>query len=185
MSEISKWIASMMPPQVQERLSPTFTIKLHWKFPLPQGFGRATLSLPEASFGDDETALRPLRVYSWDNSPLVGVRVQLGKFSGVTDEKGRIWVTLEGLRPDWDGKLHVNGVECQVSETHTASFSVQRPIYLACHTHCSTCGGHSGYDLVKPFERREDAERWLKENPNPRNWWGDGQVVVESILNMG
>ena len=56
-------------------------------------------------------------------------------------------------------------------------------IYIPAHTHCSTDGGHSGScPLGVAFFSREEAEAYLRDHPNDRGWWGDGEDILTLSL---
>ncbi|MCX7667006.1 MAG: hypothetical protein N2112_15845 [Gemmataceae bacterium] len=78
--------------------------KLVWRS--PDQLGEARFNLPPKTTAEEEKALRPVQIF-FDKKPKAHVLVQLGPYQEQTDERGRIWVTLEKLRPTWNGRLYV------------------------------------------------------------------------------
>lgn len=78
--------------------------KLVWRS--PDQLGEARFNLPPQTTAEEEKELRPVQIF-FEKKPKAHVLVQLGPYQEQTDERGRIWVTLEKLRPTWNGRLYV------------------------------------------------------------------------------
>jgi hypothetical protein len=78
--------------------------KLVWRS--PDQLGEARFNLPPQTTAEEEKELRPVQIF-FEKKPKAQVLVQLGPYQEQTDERGRIWVTLEKLRPTWNGRLYV------------------------------------------------------------------------------
>lgn len=68
--------------------------------------GEARFHLPLKTTAEEEKVFRPIQIF-FEKKPMAHVLVQLGPYQEYTDERGRIWVTLEKLRPTWNGRLYV------------------------------------------------------------------------------